>query len=62
MLSKSICARCFGEFPHGVGTPGETEAWQKWGNVFLTLSLGWHVAFLPGHRVAVVATPAGLTP
>jgi len=43
----------FPKFPHGVSAPGETEAWKKWGKVFLmSLSPGWHVAFLPGHRVA----------
>lgn len=40
---------------------GKREARKKWGNVFQTLSLDWHVAFLPGHHVTAAATPAGLT-
>lgn len=44
--SKSIRACSRSTFPHGMGTPGETEAQKKWGNVFLTLSLDWHVAVL----------------
>lgn len=40
---------------------GKWEARKKWGNVFQTLSLDWHVAFLPGHHVTAAATPAGLT-
>lgn len=43
-INLSACS--FSQFPRGVCIPGETEAWKKWGNVFQTLSLGWHVAFL----------------